>query len=337
MNRRVILALIAVFLMSIAAQAQSQSQSQSQLQLQSQSQAWKIAYGTDKGKVAVYNSKTDPKFAEDAPYGPMAFRVFDENLWLLDSIGGHIYGFDRQNSLKTEVKIPDLEGFRLLEDFALVTGTSGKPETAWVADAAGCFIRKLSLADGRELLRIGGRGTEPGKFLQINQLEVDAGGRLYVGDYGRTVISVFTAYGELVREIPWQRSGFALDKKGRLHLLAYRDNAGYFHRIYSARGQLQKSIHIGLADLQNPRVWNADSEDALVVSFVPTGGFKGSLQLLEISSSARVTRKLYFAPPGSMNRFIASANQKIFLAEADFFSAPEGEFAVKTIEWDVKK
>ena len=323
MKRRTVVALLALFVMGLAAQGQAQS--------------WKIGYGSDKGMVAVYNSKTDPKFAEDAPYGPMAFRVFAENLWLLDSIGGRIYGFDQQNSLKTQISVPGLEGFKLLEDFALITGASGQPETAWVADAAGCFVRKLSLADGKELLRIGGRGTEPGKFLQINQLEVDAGGRLYVGDYGRSVISVFTAYGEMIREIPWQRSGFALDKKGRLHLLTWRENAGYFHCIYSSRGQLQKSIHVGLADRENPRVWSADADDSFIVSFVPAGGFKGSLQLVEIDGISKVTRKLDFTPPGSMNRFVASANHKIFVAEADFFTAPDGEFAVKTVDWDVKK
>ncbi len=323
MNRRVFVALILVFMVSVGVQAQPQS--------------WQINYGSDKGKVAVYNSKTDPKFAEDAPYGPMAFRIYDRSLWLLDSIGGRIYGFDQGNALKADVSIPGLEGFKLLEDFALVAGTSGNPESVWVADASDCFVRKISLADGKELLRLGGRGSESGKFLQINQLEVDAGGRLSVGDYGRTVISVFTAYGELVREIPWQRSGFALDKKGRLHVLNYRERGGYFHRIYSARGQLLKSIHVGLAELQNARVWSAGIDDSLLVSFVPAGGFKGSLQLVEVSDSAKITRKLNFVPPGSMNRYIASADQKIFVAEADFFAAPEGAFAVKTVEWDVKK
>ena len=180
MKRRISAALaVCLLALSVAANAQS----------------WKIPYGSEKGKVAVYNSKTDPKFAEDAPYGPMAFRVHNENLWVLDSIGGRIYGFDQKNELKTDVTVSGLEGFKLLEDFALVSGASGRPESAWVADAANCDIRKISLADGKELLRIGGRGSEPGKFMQINQLEVDAGGRLYVGDYGRTVISVFTAYG----------------------------------------------------------------------------------------------------------------------------------------------
>ncbi len=322
MKRRISAALaVCLFALSVAANAQS----------------WKIPYGSEKGKVAVYNSKTDPKFAEDAPYGPMAFRVYNENLWVLDSIGGRIYGFDQKNELKTDVTVSGLEGFKLLEDFALVAGASGRPESAWVADAASCDIRKISLVDGKELLRIGGRGSEPGKFLQINQLEVDAGGRLYVGDYGRTVISVFTAYGELVREIPWQRTGFAVDRKGQLHLLVWREKGGYFHRVYSARGQLLKSLHVGLADLQNARVWGVTANDSLLVSFVPAGGFKGSLQLFEITEAARIDRRLSFVPPASMNRFVADAGQKVFIAEADFATAPDGDFAVKNMEWEVKK
>lgn len=307
------------------------------LALQGQAQSWKINYGSEKGSVAVYNSKTAPDFAEDAPYGPMALRIFDKNLWLLDSIGGKVYSFDSQNNLKTDVSVPGLEKFKLLEDFALVAGASGRPESIWVADAADCVLRKISLANGKELLRIGGRGSEPGKFMQINQIEVDAGGRLYVGDYGRTVISVFTAYGELIREMPWQRCGFALDKKGQLHLLVYRENAGYFHRIYSSRGQLLKSIHVGLAAFENPRVWSVGSDGSLMVSFVPAGGFKGSLRLVEIGEDARILNQLDFSPPGSMNRFLASADHNVFVAVADFFTAPEGSFTVKSVEWDVKK
>ena len=298
--------------------------------------AWEVSYGTETNQVAVFNSKTDPKFAEDAPYGPMAFRVFAEDLWVLDSIGGKILCLNQKNELKSSVVIPALEGFKLLEDFALISGASGAPESVWVAEAGECSIRKISLASGKELLRVGGRGNEAGKFLQINQIEVDAAGRLFVGDYGRSVIAIFTAYGELIREIPWQHSGFALDKRGRLHLLAYRDNAGYFHRVYSPRGQLLQSSHVGLASLQNARLWGV-SDEGIMASFIPEGGFKGQLHLLEISAAGSLKRKFEFVPPGSMNRFLASVGQKLFLAEADFFAAPEGKFHVKNIEWDVKK
>ena len=54
--------------------------------------SWTIDYGTpkDKGKVSVYNNITAPDFAEDAPYGPMSFRVIKEDLWLLDSVSGRL-------------------------------------------------------------------------------------------------------------------------------------------------------------------------------------------------------------------------------------------------------
>jgi len=299
--------------------------------------AWSVAYGSEKNQVAVFNSKTDPKFAEDAPFGPMAFRVFAGNLWLLDSIGGRVICLNQKSELQSDVVVPELEGFKLLEDFALVAGSSGKPESVWVAAAADCTIRKISLATGKELLRVGARGNEAGKFLQINQIEVDAGGRLFVGDLGRSVIAIFTAYGELIREISWQHSCFALDKRGRLHLLAYRDNAGYFHRIYSPRGQLLKSLHLGLAELQNARLWGVSADEAILVSFIPEGGFKGRLDLMSIAPTGNMEKKIEFTPPGSMNRFLVNVDQNMFLAEADFFAAPEGVFCVKNIEWDVRK
>ncbi|NCB39344.1 MAG: hypothetical protein EOM80_11310 [Erysipelotrichia bacterium] len=304
---------------------------------QCQAQPWKVAYGDEKGKVAVFNSKTDPKFAEDAPFGPMAFRIVGDSMWLLDSVGGKLYNFNAKNELKASIAFSGLEKNSLLEDFALVKGASAVPETVWFADAADCSIRKVSIANSKELLRIGGNGSTPGKFLQISQLEVDAGGRLYVGDCGRNVISVFTTYGELIRELPWQNTGFVVDKKGRLHLLVWHETSGYLHRIYSQQGQLIKSLHIGLGDLQNARIWSIREDGAMVVSFIPAGGFKGTLKLLVLSEDSRVLKKLEFTPPGSMNRFIEEADQKILLAVADFFAAPEGEFSVKSIEWDVTK
>jgi len=55
-------------------------------------------------------------------------------------------------------------------------------------------------ADGKVLAQVGGAGNEPGKIIQVNQLEVDAGGRLYVGDIGRSKLSVFTSTGSFLRE-----------------------------------------------------------------------------------------------------------------------------------------
>lgn len=301
----------------------------------SHAQQWSLPYGNDKEQVAFYNS-TSPGFAEDAPYGPMSFRVVKDQLWVLDSVGGRVLGIGAKNEIKSEVKIAGLLKNALLEDFALVAGSSGNPETVWVADAAECVIRKLSLANSRELIKIGGNGNAPGKFLQVNQLEVDRGGRLYVGDIGRQVVAVFTPYGELVREMPCQLSGFAIDAQSNLHMLDYRENYGHLHRVYSQKGQLLKTLHIGMRNFQNPRIWGVNGQGGLLVSFMPDGEFKGRLKMFEFAGDASVLRRSEMAPGLSMNRFVAASEQHLWLAVADFAAAPAGQFSVKSIDWDVK-
>ncbi len=298
---------------------------------------WKISYGPNDGSVKVFNSNTDKSFAEDSPYGPMAFRIVDNSLWLLDSIGGRLYVINVDRTKVQTVNIPGLNKNLLLEDFAIVTGGSGRPESVWIADASDHVIRKISLANSSELLRVGGQGNEKGKFLQIAQLEVDRGGRLYAADYGRNTISVFTQYGELIRELPWENCGFALEKTGKLHLLVYKPNAGYFHRVYSPTGQIVANRHIGLPDLQNPRIWGLNKDGGLIVSFIPAGGFKGKLKLIEFSSFSRIIRQTEFVPPGSMNRFICYSPEQTWLAKADFSVAPSGEFLVEGLAWEGKK
>ena len=295
--------------------------------------SWSLEYGKDPGKVSVFNSNTDSSFREDQPYGPMSFRIHKRNLWVLDSIGSKIYCFDSANHLRKSLNLTGFPENLILEDFALIPGSNGEPESVWIAEAALCEVRKISLGSGKELVKIGGNGNEAGKFLQINQLETDRTGRLYVGDIGRSVISVFTPYGELVREIPWQRSGFALDNQSRLHLIRYSESAGYFADVFTPKGQLEKSLHIGMPELTNPRLWAIAANGNMVLSFVPAAGFKGSLKLFELSPYGKIVRKLEFSPPGSMNRYLAGSAGQIWLAEADFAAAPAGKFLVKTINW----
>lgn len=294
---------------------------------------WSLNYGTDDGKIAVYNANTDQNFKEDQPFGPMSFRINKGCLWLLDSIGSRIYKIGNDKKATKSFKLPGMPENLLLEDFALINGSSGEPESVWVAEAANSEVKKISLADGKELVKIGGSGNEPGKFQQINQLEVDRTGRLYVGDIGRAVLAVFTPYGELVRELPWQQSGFALDKSSRLHTLHYSVSAGYFIKIFTIKGQLEKSLHLGMPELTNPRVWAVTESGSIIVSFVPAGGFKGTMKLFEISPFGKILRRLEFSPPAVMNRYLAGADGHIWLADADFAAAPAGEFVVKSMKW----
>ena len=179
-----------------------------------QAQVWSLDYGNENGKLAFYNSSNDPNFAEDSPYGPLSFRVINNNLWVLDSIAGKLSCFDEKGKFLKSIAVAGLEGFKLLEDFALVGDDPANPESVWIANAADNLIRKISLSDGKIINQIGGLGNEQGKVLQVSQLEVDAGGRLYVGDIGRNKLSIFTANGVFLKEYPWQSTGFEECQRG---------------------------------------------------------------------------------------------------------------------------
>ena len=69
-----------------------------------QAQSWSIEYGKETGKVSYYNSKSDPNFAEDSPYGPMSFRVVGDNLWVLDSVAGRLICFDKKGTTGFVIK-----------------------------------------------------------------------------------------------------------------------------------------------------------------------------------------------------------------------------------------
>ena len=83
-------------------------------------QTWNLEYGNENGKVAFYNSNNTPDFAEDAPYGPMSFRVDKHYLKVLDSVAGRLLIVDKNNKIKAAIQVPELQSFKLLEDFAFV-------------------------------------------------------------------------------------------------------------------------------------------------------------------------------------------------------------------------
>ena len=301
-----------------------------------QAQSWSLDYGNEEGKVAFYNSSNDPEFAEDSPYGPMSFRVVNNNLWVLDSIAGKLSYFDEKGKLLKSIAVPGLEGFKLLEDFALVGDDPSNPEAVWIANAADNLIRKISLADGKVIAQVGGAGNEQGKVLQVSQIETDAGGRLYVGDIARSKLSVFTTTGAFLREYPWQSTGFVVDKFANLHLVHYSDTAGYLYRIYSPKGQLIKNTHLGFIENANLKLYSVGSDGSIILSMIPKTGFKGVLDLYKVDKTGVVTEKLQYIPPVSMNRYVYIDGNRIFHAEADFETAPKTKFIVKPLEWGKK-
>lgn len=293
---------------------------------------WELKYGTGQAQVGYYNDKVNPKIEEASSLGPMAFRLDEGDLWLADSIGGRLLWLGAGGPLKAAMKVPGVGTDTLLEDFALVENQTGKVEAVWVADGADLFVRKLSVPAGKEVARVGGRGQEPGLFTQIHQLEVGPTGRLYVGDFGRSVIAVFDPAGKLLREIPWQRSGFAVDAQERLSTIVYIEGAGYVWHRYSAEGRLEKSIHLGLPAFQNPRLWWHEGDGGIAVSFIPAGGFRGVVTMHVFSPDGALLKRFSIRPTRGMNRYLSRGDDGVLWgAAADLDKAPKGAFRIMSL------
>ncbi len=296
---------------------------------------WALPFGQGKGQVGFLNGSQVKPFEEASPLGPLAFRVLGDQAWVLDSLGGRLLAFDAAGRLTATVAVPGLASNTLLEDFALVPGPDGKPESVWVGDGADGLLRRVKAADGRLLAQTGGAGDRPGRFGQIRQIEAGPDGAVFVGDVGRGVVAVFDGDGRFLRELPWQRSGFALDAAGNLGMIDFAESVGYLWRTYDPQGRLIRAVHLGWGDHQNPRVWGLTPEGGPLVSFVPPGGYRGWLRLVAFSGFGRSLEAVQFQPPPSMNRFVDRCGQPVpgkvgpfWLARADFEAAPAGRFAI---------
>lgn len=292
---------------------------------------WQVDFGRAPDQVHYYNNKIDPQIQEAAPLGPMAFRIEGNSLWLADSIGGRMMVFGANGKLSYAFPVPRSPENTLLEDFAFLRNKSGVPTSVWVADGADCTVKLLSF-NGTLLSQIGGRGSEPGFFQQIHQLETDRFGRLYVGDYGKNTISIFNTQGKLEREIPWYCTGFALDRRGNLSTITFSQRIGHSWVVYSPSGQLIRSTHLGLPNCQNPRLWFQNNQNEILVSFVPPGGFRGLLNVYRFSAGGEKSGKFTIRPPQAMNRFFDTPDgRNFYIALADFNRAPKGKFLIRNL------
>jgi len=302
---------------------------------QASAAGWSLNYGNGENQLGYYNSTVNPKLEEASGLGPMSFRIHGADAWITDSIGGRILCVAPDGKNKLTILVPQAPANTLIEDIALESGTDGKPAFVWAADGADGTIKKLRIPEGGEVLRVGGQGNEPGKFVQISRLEVGKSGRLYVGDIGRKVVAVFDVSGKLEREYPWEGSGFCLDSKERLCLLSFSEAVGHVCRKFNTDGILAEVIHLGQPFAQNPKVWWSDENDSITVSYIPQGGFRGSLALISYDKFGAVTAESSVKPPKGMNRFldksetsIPSETFQIWKAEADFDTAPQGRFQI---------
>ncbi|GAB4280397.1 MAG: hypothetical protein Kow0029_24930 [Candidatus Rifleibacteriota bacterium] len=273
---------------------------------------WELMFGKEASQLGFVNPPPGP---EDPPLGPASFRLVEGNIWVLDSVKGQVLCFNPENKLTANVKIPGLPKQFYLDDFAIQL-KDGKPVSIWVAERFSNEIIKVSM-NGKELAR-----TKTGQA-QLDQLEVDSTGQLYVGDFGKSELAVYSSEGKKLRKMPWQLSGFAVDASDNLHMINFNDGTGHQHVILSPDGKELSRTEIGFANMQNPRLWHVTANNDILVSFIPESGDPTKNILVKISAKGLIEKKLGFTNPYYINRYLLLDDKSCWLANADYLKAPE--------------
>jgi hypothetical protein len=274
---------------------------------------WEIGFGNEKNQVGL----VAPKGAEDFPVGPGSYRLINDTLWVLDSAGGAIKCFDESNRLVDAFSLPVAAGF-ILDDFAVML-SKGLPEAVVVVDSMNRQIVKTDLK-GKELLKI---RVEPEKLIQMDEVGIDSNGQIYVGDYANSYIAVFAADGSWLRTIPWQCSGFVVDQNDQLHTIVFAEGKGHSHVVFSAVGKETARTDFGMAEVQNPRIWNVSDNGDILVSVVPPEGDPNSHLLLTLSASGEIVARKAFRNPYYINRYLAAGKDTVWLVNADYMKSSD--------------
>jgi hypothetical protein len=282
---------------------------------------WEIKFGKAQSEVGYVNPPPGP---EDFPLGPHSFRIINGKLWLADSVRGRIISFSDGKTVASEIKVPGLTEPFFIDDFA-VQMVKDTPVSIWVAERfSGQLIRVAP--DGKELARI----KNPG-LAQLDDLGVDSSGQLYVGDFGKSILAVFSSDGKKLRQIPWQMSGLAVDKSDCLHTINFNEGTGHQHVVYDAAGKELTRIEIGFEDMQNPRLWQVNELGEIFVSFIPQSGDPTKNILVTITDKGIITNKISFTNPYYIGRYLMVSEKDCYLVKADYLNAPARSISIAKV------
>lgn len=273
---------------------------------------WEIKFGKAANEVGYVNPPAGP---EDFPLGPHSFRVISGNLWLADSVKGRVLSFAPDGQLASEIKIPGLTEPFFIDDFAIQV-QNDEAVSAWVAERFSGHLIKIS-AEGKELLRIKNTG-----LAQLDELAVDSNGQLYVGDYGKSLLTAFSSEGKKLWQRPWQMSGLATDASDNLHMIHFNEGTGHQHLTINSAGKEISRIEIGFAEMQNPRLWQVNEQGEIFVSFVPQSGDPTKNILATITAKGTILNKINFTNPYYIGRYLMIKDKDCYLVKTDFLKAP---------------
>ncbi|MBI3038009.1 hypothetical protein HYY75_03005 [bacterium] len=288
-----------------------------------------LPFGDGSGQVGFSNQNNHPEAEGGIPLGPLSFRINGDETWVLDSVGGRVFQISAEGKITNSIQVADPKA-AMLEDFALIRDTAGKVTSIWVLNAFTQEAVHLAV-DGKQLGKVGGHGEDPGNFSQFQRIEIDSSGRLFIGDLGRRVISIFDSAGQILREVEWEWSGFCLDGQGNLCRLQWDETAHCSHLLIETfDGQSVKNIPLPIGEHVNPVLWFISDKSEAIISYNPPGNLT-SFALARCNLDGKGISTTELKPPVGMNRFLEPGSAlQFWLAEASFVDAPKGNFTVNS-------
>ncbi len=298
-----------------------------------------VPYGEGAGKVDYVNLKRYPNLGDPLPFGPLAFRMIEDKVWVADSVGGKLMQFTDKGKLISEFSIlPEgtkpytIDEYKnpslniLIEDIAPVRGDYGAVTAWWVADSQENKLLKFS-PDGKKLAEI----KNP-DFSQLYRVEVGAGGHVFVADKGSKAIFVYDSEGKLLNKLNWEWSGMAVaGSDEKLYRLIYNGEERKNELVSTnLEGKVIKARTLDVVNMLNPKLWWVDEVNGeCVITCTPETGFKGTYIIYRIGLDGKIKAQGELKAPFIMNRFIDNVDYgDVFIGKSDYSAAPDGKFEV---------
>ena len=316
-----------------------------------------VQFGEGSGKVDYINNVKYPSIQDPVPFGPMSFRLVEDKLCLIDSVGGKLMLFNRKDgklisefsvlpegvkksytedvyvnpTTKKEEKFPSLN--TLVEDFAPVVDEVGTVQAWWLADSHSRKLVKYS-KDGKKLAEI-----ENKEFIQFNRIEVGAAGNVFVADSGARSIFAFDADGRFLYKTNWEWTGMSVGSEDKLYRLAYEPEAQKHNLVATGLdGKVVSATVLETEPMFNAKLWWVDeAKGECLVTYTPAGEFKGYFEVIRLGLDGNILGRDMINAAYGMNRIIDYQNGEMYLGKADYRVAPEGSLEIVSYSMPVEE